>query len=102
MSLYTYSVYIFSFPCAYFENQSQKITKKDATNQLTNYILGNKIFALLPRILSFPPSNTFPIFSVKGFFSIFWEFFLIRCEVKGQGCLYVYSVQIVKPSGANS
>jgi len=25
-------------------------------------------------------------FPVKGFFSIYWEFFLIWCEVKGQGC----------------
>jgi len=25
-------------------------------------------------------------FPVKVFFSISWEFFLIRCEVKGQGC----------------
>jgi len=27
-----------------------------------------------------------PFFPCEGFFSISWEFFLIRCEVKGQGC----------------
>jgi len=32
------------------------------------------------------------------FFSVVWEFFLIRCEVKGQGCL---CVQIVKHSETN-
>jgi len=30
--------------------------------------------------------------------SLIWEFFLIRCEVLGQGCLYV---QIVKHSETN-
>jgi len=39
-----------------------------------------------------------PLFPCKSFFSIFWEFFLIRCEVLGQGCL---CVQIVKPFEAN-
>jgi len=34
----------------------------------------------------------------KFSFSIFYEFLLIRCEVKGQGCL---CVQIVKPSEEN-
>jgi len=35
-------------------------------------------------------------FSEKDFFSICWEFFLIRCEVKGQVC-----VQTVKLSEEN-
>jgi len=34
----------------------------------------------------------------ESLFSISWEFFLIRCEVKGQGCL---CVQIGKPFEAN-
>jgi len=33
------------------------------------------------------------------FYPVVWEFFLIRCEVLGQGCL---CVQIVKPSEGNS
>jgi len=40
-----------------------------------------------------------PLFSPEGFLPFFpwrvvWEFFLIRCEVKGQGCLCVQIVNV--------
>jgi len=37
-------------------------------------------------LLCCSPEGFFTFFPVKGFISIFWWFFLIRCEVKGQGC----------------
>jgi len=36
-----------------------------------------------PLLLSW---RVLPLFPLKGFFLFFGEFFLIRCEVKGQGC----------------
>jgi len=45
------------------------------------------------------PEGFFPFFPMNVFFSISWEFFLIWCEVLGQGCRMC---QIVKPSEANS
>jgi len=49
---------------------------------------GTSSVALLKGSDMFPPERVF---------SISWELFQIRCEVKGQGCLYV---QIVKHSEA--
>jgi len=46
-------------------------------------------------------SSSVALLKVSSLFSherVVWEFFLIRCEVLGQGCL---CVQIVKPSEAN-
>jgi len=59
--------------------------------------------SIVPSILErdpplFSPEGFFPFLPVKVFFSISWKLFLIRCEVKGQVCLYV---QIVKPSEDN-
>jgi len=37
-------------------------------------------------LLCCSPEGFFPFFPRESFFSISWEFFLIRCEVLGQGC----------------
>jgi len=47
-----------------------------------NLWLERLLLSILERDLRFLPF--FP--QVKSFFYISWEFFLIRCEVKGQGC----------------
>jgi len=45
-----------------------------------------------------PPLALLKVSSLSSPWRVVWEFFLIRCEVLGQGC---QCVQIVKPSEAN-
>jgi len=53
----------------------------------TNSLRTHDVYCIWRGILlCCSPEGFFPFFPVKGCFPFFGEFFLIRCEVLGQGC----------------